>query len=146
MKEQWLQQHYYLPITGKPLCLFACERKDLKRIFNTNSEISQNRTEKQIMVFKTIVNRLFNDTWCYLVIGCFDWKNVIFQQTVVRVYYIFNLLFGKRLYTNRITSSYIQVSNIFTITGHNPELTLRLINNTRSKIFEISCYLIWSYF
>ena len=146
MKEQWLQQYYYLLITGKPLYLFTCERKDLKRIFNTNSETSQNRTKKQIMVFKTIINRLFNDTWCYLVIGYFDWKNVIFQQTVVRVYYIFNLLFGKRLYTNRITSSYIQVSNTFTITGHNPELTLRLINNTRSKIFEISCYLIWSYF
>ena len=23
--------------------------------------------------------------WCYLVIGCFDWKIVVFEQTVVRV-------------------------------------------------------------
>ena len=29
-------------------------------------------TEKQIMLFKTTVNWLFNDTWHYLVIGCFD--------------------------------------------------------------------------
>ena len=26
----------------------------------------------------------FIDTWCYLVIGCFDWKIGVFQQTVVR--------------------------------------------------------------
>ena len=29
--------------------------------------------------------------WCYLFIGCFDWKICVFQQTVVRVYYILNL-------------------------------------------------------
>ena len=39
----------------KTLYLFACERKDLK------SELSQNRTEKQIMLFKTTANWLFND-------------------------------------------------------------------------------------
>ena len=59
---------WYLPVTGKPLYLFACERKDLKHIFNTNTELLQNRTEKQIMLFKTTVNCLFNDIWCYLVI------------------------------------------------------------------------------
>ena len=52
--------------------------------FNTNSELSQNRTEKQIMLFKTTLNWLFNDIWCYLVIGSFDWKIGIFQQTVLR--------------------------------------------------------------
>ena len=41
------------------------------------------------MSFKTIVNWLFSDIWCYLVINCFDSKVVVFQQTVVRVYYIF---------------------------------------------------------
>ena len=61
-----------------------------KCIFNTNSELSQICTEKQITPFKTIVNWLFNDIWCYLVIGYFDWKIVVFQQTVVRVYYIFD--------------------------------------------------------
>ena len=28
-------------------------------------------------------NWLFNDVWCYLVLGCFDWKIAVFQQTVV---------------------------------------------------------------
>ena len=64
------------------------KEKTWKRIFNTNSELSQNRTEKQIMPFKTTVNWLFTDIWCYLVIGCFDWKIVLFRQTVVKVYYI----------------------------------------------------------
>ena len=59
-------------------------RKTWNRIFNTNSELSQNRIEKQIMLCKTTVNWLFNDIWCYLVIGCFDWKIGVFQQTVER--------------------------------------------------------------
>ena len=54
------------------LYLFACERKYLRRIFNTNSELLQNCTEKQIMPFKTTVNCQFNDMGCSLVIGCFD--------------------------------------------------------------------------
>ena len=53
----------------------------------------QNSAEKQIMPFKTTVNWLFTGIWCYLVIGCFDWKIVVFQQTVVRVYYILNWLY-----------------------------------------------------
>ena len=44
----------------------------------------QNRTEKQIMSFKTALNWLFNDTWCYLVTGSFDCKIDISQQTAVR--------------------------------------------------------------
>ena len=44
----------------------------------------KNGTEKQIMLLKTTVNCLFNDIRCYLVIGCFDWKFEVFQQTVVR--------------------------------------------------------------
>ena len=40
------------------------------------------------MPFKPTGNWLFNDIWCYLVIGCFDWKISIFQQIVVRVNYI----------------------------------------------------------
>ena len=40
------------------------------------------------MPFQTKVNWLFNDILCYLVIGYFDWNIVVFQQTVVRVYYI----------------------------------------------------------
>ena len=68
----------------------SCHWKNLvpfwlrKKNPSKNSELSQNRTEKQIMLFKTTLNWLFNDTWCYLVIGIFYWKIGIFQQTVVR--------------------------------------------------------------
>ena len=65
-------------------------------MFNANSELSQNCTEKQIMPFKTIVNWLFNDTWCYLVTGCFDWKIVAFQQAVVKIYYILKCTLNNR--------------------------------------------------
>ena len=53
----------------KILVPFAKENT-CKRIFNTNSELSQNRKEKQIMPFKTIVNWLFNEI-CSLVMSCF---------------------------------------------------------------------------
>ena len=36
------------------------------------------------MLFKITVNWLFNDIWCYIVIGCLNWKIGDFQQTVVR--------------------------------------------------------------
>ena len=68
----------------KTLMPFWLRKKTWKRIFNTNSELSQNRTEKRIMPFKTTVSWLFNNIWCYLVIGCFDWNTGIFQQRVVR--------------------------------------------------------------
>ena len=58
--------------------ILLAKEKAWKRIFNTNSQLSQNPTEKQSMP----VN--WNDIWCYLVIGCFDWKIGVFQQTIVR--------------------------------------------------------------
>ena len=69
-----------------PCTFLLVKEKIWKSIFNTNSELLQNRTEKQIMPFKTTINWLFNDIWCYLVIGSFDWIIGVFQQTVVRVY------------------------------------------------------------
>ena len=70
-------------------CTFLlAKRKAWKRVFKTNSELLQNRTEKQIMPFKTKVNWLFTDIWCYLDIGCFHWKIFVSRQRVVRVYYI----------------------------------------------------------
>ena len=71
-----------------PCTFLLAKEKAWKRIFNTNSELSQNRTEKQIKPSKTTINWLFNDVWCYIFIACFDWKTGVFQQTVVRVYYI----------------------------------------------------------
>ena len=67
-----------------PCTFLLAKEKTWKRIFNTYSELSQNRTEKQIMLSKSTVNLVFNDI-CYVVMGCFDWKVGIFQQTVVRV-------------------------------------------------------------
>ena len=45
-------------------CAFVLAKE--KRIFNTSSELSRNRTEKQIMATKTAINWLFNDLLCYL--------------------------------------------------------------------------------
>ena len=73
-----------------PCTFLLAKEKTWKRIFHTSSELSQNRTEKQIMSSKTTINWLFNDTWCYFFIVCFDWKIGVFQQTDVRVYYILN--------------------------------------------------------
>ena len=67
-----------------PYTFFLLKENTWKRIFKTNSELSQNRAEKKIMPFKTTINPLFNDIWCDLVIGSFDWKIGIFQQTVAR--------------------------------------------------------------
>ena len=72
------------PLLENP-CIFLFEKEKIwKRIFKTNSELSQSRTEKQIMLFKATVNCLFNNIWCYLVIACFDCKIGVFQQTVVK--------------------------------------------------------------
>ena len=61
-----------------PCTFLLTKRNTWKRIFNTNSEFSQNRKEKQIMASKTTVNWLFNDIWCYLLICCFDLKIGVF--------------------------------------------------------------------
>ena len=79
-----------------PCTFWLAKEKTWKYVFNTNSELPQNRTEKQIMPSKTTVNWLFTDIWCYLIIGCFDQKFVVFLQTAVRVYYILNVLLDPR--------------------------------------------------
>ena len=64
----------YVFMSLKNPCTFLhAKEKTWKRIFNTNSELSQNRAQYQIMQFKTSVNWLFNHIWCYLVIDSFDW-------------------------------------------------------------------------
>ena len=69
-----------------PCTFLFTKEKTWKRIFN--SELPQNRTEKQIMPFKTTMNWLVNDIWCYLLIACFDWEVGVFQHAFVRFYYI----------------------------------------------------------
>ena len=73
-----------------PFCLG--KKRPENAFFNTNSELSRNLTEKQGMLSKTTVNWLLNDIWCYLFIAYFEWKINVFQQTVVRVYYILDKL------------------------------------------------------
>ena len=68
-----------------PCTFLLAKEKTWKRIFNTNSELSQNRTEKQIMSSKAAINWLFNDKRRYLFIASFDWKIGVFQKTVARV-------------------------------------------------------------
>ena len=90
----------------KTLCnLLLAKEKTWIRIFKTNSELSQNCTEKQIKPSKSTINWLFNDIWCYLFITCFDWKIGIFQQTVARVYYILKSQVSVRVTTTSTFSS-----------------------------------------
>ena len=63
-----------------PCTFFTSKEKTWKHIFNTNSELSQNCTEKT----NYVIPNNSNGIWCYLVIGCFDWKIGVFQQKVVR--------------------------------------------------------------
>ena len=63
---------------GNPCTFLPAKEKTWKRIFTTNNELSQDCTEKQIMPSKTTINGLFKDTWCYLLIACFDWKIGVF--------------------------------------------------------------------
>ena len=45
------------------------------------------KKNKQIMPSKATINWLFNDIW-YSFIAWFDWKTGVFEQAVLRVYYI----------------------------------------------------------
>ena len=49
----------------KPCTFLLVKEKNLKRIFDTNSELWQNRTEKQ-MPSKTTINWLFNDIMLFI--------------------------------------------------------------------------------
>ena len=55
--------------------------------------LQKKRPESTFLTFlwppKQHKNWLFSDIWCYLFSACFDWKIDFFQQTVVRVYYIY---------------------------------------------------------
>ena len=63
-----------------PDTFLLVKEKTWKCVENTNSELLQNCTEKQIMSFKTTVYWLFIDIQFHLVIDCFDWNIVVFQQ------------------------------------------------------------------
>ena len=50
-----------------PCTFLLTKEKTWKRIFNINSELLQNRTEKQIIPSKATINWLFNDIWCSMI-------------------------------------------------------------------------------
>ena len=96
-----------------PCTFLLAKGNTSKCIFNTNSELSQNRTEKQIITFKTTVNWLFNDKWCHLVIGCFGWKIGVFQQIVVRglFYFKFQNRWRQNLVNRQLQYTYCSISH-----------------------------------
>ena len=77
MNNEYNGINIFLP-PENPCTLLLAKENTWKDIFNTNSELSQNCTEKEVMSFKTSLNWLLNDIWCYLVIGSFNWKIDIF--------------------------------------------------------------------
>ena len=94
-------------------CIFLLvKEKTWKPILNTNSELSQNRTEKQIMPFKTTVNWLFNDTWCYLVIVCFDWKLAFFFKQLWGAYCILKAWIFSGILISRFDQNSITCNNL----------------------------------
>ena len=108
-----------------------------KRIFNSNSELSQNCTEKQIMSSKTTINWLFNNI-CYLFIACFEWKIDVFQQTVVRVYYI-----PKSFRNSDELITLITMNSQAEIFLQHTNLSLRLLNHNESiRCIEKSLFLL----
>ena len=59
----------------KTLVPFCLRKKKPGNVFLTLIVNYRKIVQKnKIIPFKTTVNWLFNDIWCYLVIGCFDWK------------------------------------------------------------------------
>ena len=95
MKEQWLQRHWYLPVTGKTLVPFFLQKKRPEKVFltltvNYRKIVKKNKlchSEQQQTGYLMIY-----DIWRYLVIGCVVLNIGVFQQTVERVYYILKIL------------------------------------------------------
>ena len=117
-----------------PCTFLLAKEKTWKCIFNTNSELSQNRTEKQIMPSKTTVNWLFNDIWHYLVIACFDREITIFQETVVRVFYILKNVGERSTTKNYCPGSLLSViSNVFE----------KLVNNSILDHLDFPWFPVW---
>ena len=81
------------------------KEKTWKLIFNTNSQLSQNRTEKQIISFKTTVNWVFNVIWCYSVI--FWLKNWRFSRNICNGFIVsFPFMYDIEKYPNMFKKSW----------------------------------------
>ena len=71
----------------KALVPFCLRMKTPENAFLTLIVNYRKIIQKNIMSSETSINWLFNEVY-YLVIACFDLKIRVFQQKVVRVYYI----------------------------------------------------------
>ena len=65
-----------------PFCLWKKRSENALLTLTVNYRKSYS---KKIIPFKTTVNCLLNNIWCYLFIAFFDCKIVVFQQIVVMV-------------------------------------------------------------
>ena len=113
----WWKKQWSL---GNP-CTLLLEKKRPEKILH-------NAAEKQSMPFK--------DIWCYLAIGCFDWKIDVFQQAVLRVYYILNqtiLLFWNNFVQKGYFPSKIRQINI-------------TIEFTMFKLIQVPTFILYRYF
>ena len=106
-KQGWFHGHIEISTT----LTFSCHWKTIapfwlwKKIPKNTllTQKSQNCTEKQIMLLKTTVKWLFSDIWCYLVIGCFDWKIGVFSTNSCRGFIVSLNIFAKELHHKCLT-------------------------------------------
>ena len=121
-----------------PCTFLLVKGKIWKPTFTIKSKLWQNCTEKQIIRFKTTVNWLFNNMWCYLVIAFFDGKIGVFQQTVVRVYF-FLKYFVKKLKHFYVTAIMIFIHSLM---GFKFTFCSRWMETINAKIVTIifRCY------
>ena len=106
MKEH-LNENIFLSLEN-PCAFFAGERKAVKSIFNTDSELSQNHTANRVIPFKTTVNWLFNDLKIYIISGI-KFNN----EQITRSLNIVAILIKKRLKTNVFVNKTIYSLYIF---------------------------------
>ena len=105
----------------------------LRKKRNTKRELSQTRREKQ-MPFKITVNWLFNDIWCYLVIGCFDWKNWRFSLNSCKGFIIslkivlMNIVTILMMSAKMVTLGLLKIK-VFWNRGYNVIISVYNINN-----------------
>ena len=102
----------------KPCTFLFAKEKTWKCIINTNSELSENRTEKQIIPSKTTVNYLFNDIWCYLFTACFHWKIGVFQQLsgfIISLNIFFLYHSAKACLSYHLVAHYLEISLSFNL-------------------------------
>ena len=101
------------------------------------------------MPFKTSVNWLSNDIWCYLVIVCFDWKIGVFQKIVLRGF-IVSLIFwtywiNLKIVNKYLTEAQVQKRLIYQMSKSEPKVTNVFIPSLAHFMPLISFYTPWKH-